>query len=75
MKITVDTEKKSIIADESVNINEIMEFIKIAFPDCYKEYTIENSCIVVNVDRGIRYDPVFPYMGITNKPIMQEIIY
>lgn len=75
MKITVDTEKKSITADESVNINEIMEFIKTAFPDSYKEYTIEGSRIVVNLDRGIRYDPVFPYMCITNKPIMQEIIY
>lgn len=77
MKITVDTEKKSITVEEKASIKEIMDFIKSALPDSYEEYTIERTSIVefIQVNKPVEYHPVLPGIYPTVRPWGTEVIY
>lgn len=77
MKITVDTEKKTITVEDKASIKEIMEFIKSAFPDSYQEYTIERTVTVevIQVNKPVEYYPVLPSIYPTVRPWETEVIY
>lgn len=70
MRITVDTEKKSIIVWEKASVKEIMDFLESALPDSYKEYTIESTVTVEQVNKIVT-PSIFP----TVRPWGTEIIY
>lgn len=75
MRITVDTEKKSIIVWEDASIKEIMDFLESAFPDSYEEYTIERTVTVEQVNKPVTPIIFPPSISPTVRPWGTEIIY
>lgn len=75
MRITVDTEKKSIIVWERASIKEVMDFLESALPDSYKEYTIESTVLVEQVDKLVTPSIFPPSIYPTVRPWGTEIIY
>lgn len=54
MKLTIDTETKSIIVEGNVSLNELMETIQNMFPhDVWKEYKLAQK-------NEIHYYPIMP---------------
>lgn len=75
MRITVDTEKKSIIVWEKASVKEIMDFLESALPDSYKEYTIESTVTVEQVNKLVTPSIFHPSISPTVRPWGTEIIY
>lgn len=75
MRITVDTEKKSIIVWEKASVKEIMDFLESALPDSYKEYTIESTVTVEQVNNPVTPITLPPSIYPTVRPWGTEIIY
>lgn len=77
MKITVDTEEKTITVEEKASVKEIIDFIKSALTDSYEEYTIQPLKTVefINVYQPYRPISVNPVIYPTVRPWGTEVIY
>jgi len=78
MKIQIDTKVKTLKVEDDINLNELIEGVKLLFPHGeWKEYKLLTNVIINNWHEPIVINPikVEPYIPVQPYPWTSPVIY